>query len=140
MKKVLVFNTTGDRDASRLLPPLLNCNFDVVIFCPNIVDETGSTSKGILSCIFKRIISFSFKYVFVLLDQINMMVTKEQQLGRCEANKKAWLENANQNECKDQLVLTVSSINGALQRVEMVATTVDHVCTKTRHHNSRYPI
>lgn len=46
VKRVLVFNSTGDRDAIQLLIPLHSCNMDLVIFCPNIIEATDSTPKG----------------------------------------------------------------------------------------------
>nr|XP_046230677.1 folylpolyglutamate synthase, mitochondrial-like [Scatophagus argus] len=35
--KVLLFNTTGERDSAALLKPLLPFHFDFVVFCPNII-------------------------------------------------------------------------------------------------------
>lgn len=35
-KKVLVFNTTGDRNAEIMLSELIKCNFDIVLFVPNV--------------------------------------------------------------------------------------------------------
>jgi hypothetical protein len=46
-KRVLIFNTTGDRNANLLLAPLKRCHFDVALFCSNIIDVSNeSTSKG----------------------------------------------------------------------------------------------
>lgn len=107
-KRVLIFNTTGDRNSHRILLPLRKCLFDVAIFCPNIVSATD------------------FK------DQINRMVTKEQQLDRCEWNKSIWLENADSENSENQFrhnrtVLSLPTINAALRQVEHLASTVDKV-------------
>ena len=66
-RKALIFNTTGDRNTSRLLLPLQSCDFDLVVFCPNIVTATDSTPKGSISltrhhfkCCYNENISFRF--------------------------------------------------------------------------------
>ncbi|KAL4219103.1 hypothetical protein ACF0H5_021686 [Mactra antiquata] len=66
--RVLIFNTTGDRNTASLLTPLINCHFDAVLFCPNIAYVDN--------------ISF---------DQTNNTVTKEMQINRCVRNKKTWV-------------------------------------------------
>jgi len=109
-KRVLIFNTTGDRNSHRILLPLRRCHFDVAIFCPNIVSTAESTMK----------------------DQVNKMVTKEQQLDRCEWNKSVWLENADcdhsANEFpENQTVLSLPTINMALHQVQHLASTFDKV-------------
>ena len=40
VKKVLVFNTTGDRDSVCLMSPLHECGFQLVILCPNVMADT----------------------------------------------------------------------------------------------------
>lgn len=51
-KRVLIFNTTGDRNSHGILLPLRRCHFDVAIFCPNIVSTAESTMKGFFSSYF----------------------------------------------------------------------------------------
>ena len=67
-----------------------------------------------------------------LVDQVNKMVTVEQQLDRCEWNKKVWLENADSDHSADefqhsQMVLSLPTINMALQQVQHLASTIDKV-------------
>ncbi|XP_048775690.1 folylpolyglutamate synthase, mitochondrial-like isoform X3 [Ostrea edulis] len=61
--QVLVFNSTGDREANVLIEPLVNCGFDAAVFCPNIVLSTLNS-----------------------VDVMNLTVTKESQLNRVLAN------------------------------------------------------
>lgn len=44
-KKVLVFNTTGNRDSKKLLIELHQCIFDLVIFVPNVVSKIPNTGS-----------------------------------------------------------------------------------------------
>jgi hypothetical protein len=45
--RVLVFNCTGERDPKALLLPLLDCEFQLVIFCPNSVTTSIDPSSGL---------------------------------------------------------------------------------------------
>ncbi|KAK3594731.1 hypothetical protein CHS0354_001556 [Potamilus streckersoni] len=65
--KVLIFNTTGDRDSYMLLRPLKACDFDLVVFCPNIASLRANNA-----------------------DQTNNTVTLESQMKRCLLNKESW--------------------------------------------------
>lgn len=65
--RVLIFNMTGDRETTSLLKPLLRCDFDAVLFCPNIAYEQATSA-----------------------DQTNNTVTKESQIHRCIENKDTW--------------------------------------------------
>ncbi|XP_069121229.1 folylpolyglutamate synthase, mitochondrial-like isoform X3 [Argopecten irradians] len=65
--KVIIFNTTGDRDPSVLIAPLTDCQFDLVAFCPNIAFSDRNT-----------------------LDLTNNTVTTESQHSRCLLNKECW--------------------------------------------------
>ncbi|XP_021354961.1 folylpolyglutamate synthase, mitochondrial-like isoform X2 [Mizuhopecten yessoensis] len=67
--KVIVFNTTGDRDPSVLIAPLTDCQFDLVAFCPNIAFSNRNT-----------------------LDLTNNTVTTESQHARCLLNKEFWIK------------------------------------------------
>ena len=57
------------------------------------------------------------------------MVTREQQIRRTEANRDAWIENNNATGAPqhNQTVLVASSINGALDSVRQLASTVQQV-------------
>lgn len=35
-KKILMFNTTGERNSENMLNELMKCNFDIVLFVPNV--------------------------------------------------------------------------------------------------------
>ncbi|KAI3372664.1 hypothetical protein L3Q82_022712, partial [Scortum barcoo] len=65
--KILLFNTTGERDPAALLRLLLPCQFDYALFCPNITEApTGSTAHHSIS------------------------VCAQQMLGRCRENQSCW--------------------------------------------------
>ncbi|XP_054440312.1 folylpolyglutamate synthase, mitochondrial isoform X2 [Pteronotus mesoamericanus] len=65
---VLLFNSTGDRDAATLLKLLQPCQFDYAVFCPNLA-EVSSTDNA---------------------DQQNFMVTLDQVLLRCLEHQRHW--------------------------------------------------
>lgn len=51
-------------------------------------------------------------------DLLNLMVTKEQQISRCNVNKDAWIQsNIEPNHPANQVVLTFLTINSALEYV-----------------------
>jgi len=66
--RVLIFNTTGDREVSWLLSPLASLNLDLVIFCTNISRQSRS------------------------VDQQNFNTNFQIQLARCESHSKVWRE------------------------------------------------
>lgn len=68
--RVLLFNTTGDRNPENLLRNLVDCKFDCAIFCPNIQKVSSEKSA----------------------DLTNFMVSMDSQLRRCAENRNAWLE------------------------------------------------
>ncbi|CAG2069055.1 unnamed protein product, partial [Timema podura] len=49
IKRVLLFNSTGDRQSSKLFSPLLDCDFHYVLFCPNIVTTQINLASGEVS-------------------------------------------------------------------------------------------
>ncbi|XP_071820478.1 folylpolyglutamate synthase, mitochondrial-like isoform X2 [Apostichopus japonicus] len=54
--KILVFNSTGKRDSIALLKPLMECKFDGVVFCPNVVSEhDGKNSPAAVPSLFSDI-------------------------------------------------------------------------------------
>lgn len=65
--KILLFNSTGDRDVTQLLRPLMSCGFDGAVFCPNISYTTSSSA-----------------------DITNMTVSSETQLQKCQHNMETW--------------------------------------------------
>ncbi|XP_052719273.1 folylpolyglutamate synthase, mitochondrial-like isoform X3 [Crassostrea angulata] len=67
--RILLFNSTGDREANVLIEPLVDCGFDAAVFCPNILFSTSNT----VACTPKK-------------DATNLTVTKESQLNRVLAN------------------------------------------------------
>ncbi|KAF4519654.1 hypothetical protein B566_EDAN004991 [Ephemera danica] len=67
VKRVLIFNSTGERSPSTLLKPLCDSNaFQCVAFCPNLASNQ------------------------ITSDQSNFMVTREQQQERATLHAEAW--------------------------------------------------
>ncbi|KAF6327327.1 folylpolyglutamate synthase [Rhinolophus ferrumequinum] len=66
--RVLLFNSTGDRDPAALLKLLQPCQFDYAVFCPNLT-EVSSTGNE---------------------DQQNFTVTLDQVLLRCLEHQQHW--------------------------------------------------
>jgi folylpolyglutamate synthase len=66
--RVLLFNSTGDRDPAALLKLLQPCRFDYAVFCPNLT-EVSSTGSA---------------------DQQNFTVTLDQVLLRCLQHQQHW--------------------------------------------------
>ncbi|XP_063216226.1 folylpolyglutamate synthase, mitochondrial [Bacillus rossius redtenbacheri] len=67
-RRVLLFNSTGDRSVADLLAPLLPCAFSCVLLCPNCVTEQVDLSS----------------------DQADCLVSREQMLARCRLHQEAW--------------------------------------------------
>ncbi|XP_013395674.1 folylpolyglutamate synthase, mitochondrial isoform X2 [Lingula anatina] len=67
--RVLLFNSTGERESRKILKPLAGCGFDCAVFCPNIVSTSGDHA-----------------------DLTNNMVTMEKQMLRCQQNKEAFVQ------------------------------------------------
>jgi len=67
--RVLLFNTTGDRNSHSLLSGLVKCKFDYAVFCPNI--QSLETNHP---------------------DIMNKTVSLESQLRRCQENRQAWID------------------------------------------------
>jgi len=66
-KRILIFNSTGDRKSEVLLAPLLTFPFDLVIFCTNVTKEVDLASDN-------TNLNFSFQFA----------------LQKCEINKSTW--------------------------------------------------
>ncbi|XP_069022358.1 folylpolyglutamate synthase, mitochondrial-like [Embiotoca jacksoni] len=62
--KVLLFNTTGERDSAALLRLLLPCRFDYALFCPNITEEPAAP--------------------------LGLSVSAQQMSTRCRENRSSW--------------------------------------------------
>ncbi|XP_077001885.1 folylpolyglutamate synthase, mitochondrial isoform X2 [Tamandua tetradactyla] len=75
--RVLLFNSTGDRDPAVLLKLLWPCQFDYAVFCPNMT-EMSSTGSA---------------------DQQNFMVTLDQVLLRCLTHQQHWGHLAEEQAC-----------------------------------------
>ncbi|XP_024418170.2 folylpolyglutamate synthase, mitochondrial isoform X2 [Desmodus rotundus] len=65
---VLLFNSTGDRDAAALLKLLQPCRFDYAVFCPNLTEVSPVDNA----------------------DQQNFTVTLDQVLLRCLEHQQHW--------------------------------------------------
>lgn len=66
--RVLLFNSTGDRDPAALLKLLQPCQFDYAVFCPNLTEVSSAGNA----------------------DQQNFMVTLDQVLLRCLEHQQHW--------------------------------------------------
>ena len=66
VSRVLIFNTTGDREVRCLLAPLARLQLDLVIFCTNISRQSSS------------------------VDQQNFNTNYQIQVARCETHSQAW--------------------------------------------------
>ncbi|KAH9488784.1 hypothetical protein Btru_049978 [Bulinus truncatus] len=89
--RVLIFNSTGDRDVLPFLKILKECEFDAAVFCTNTVSTSGAFNRA---------------------DQINRTVTPESMVHRAQANKGTWdslpafirpHQNQNDRSCVNQL-------------------------------------
>ncbi|XP_078382408.1 folylpolyglutamate synthase, mitochondrial-like isoform X2 [Oculina patagonica] len=70
--RVLLFNLTGDRDPNSLLKPIMECNIDHAIFCPNTVNLNLKNSD-------------------TDSDLTNFTVTRDSQLRWCVENQRVWM-------------------------------------------------
>ncbi|XP_068239077.1 folylpolyglutamate synthase, mitochondrial-like [Palaemon carinicauda] len=68
--RVLLFNSTGDRDPETLLQFLAECNFDLAVFTTNLATMSMSASS----------------------DQTNYTISKDQMHLRCERQRKSWIK------------------------------------------------
>ncbi|KAK7895811.1 hypothetical protein WMY93_021136 [Mugilogobius chulae] len=66
--RVLLFNSTGERDSAAMLKLLVPCQFDFAVFCPNITEAIASCNA----------------------DQQNFNVSVENMLTRCLDNQNSW--------------------------------------------------
>lgn len=74
--RVLVFSCTGGRDPKPLLLPLLDCEFQLVIFCPTTVTTSVDPSS----------------------DQANFKICMTEQLEKCRRNQQVWYELQGEKE------------------------------------------
>ncbi|XP_044188049.1 folylpolyglutamate synthase, mitochondrial-like [Thunnus albacares] len=65
--KILLFNTTGERDSASLLRLLAPCQFDYALFCPNITEKPTNNTAHHSVC-----------------------GSVEHMLARCRANQSCW--------------------------------------------------
>ncbi|XP_034048258.1 folylpolyglutamate synthase, mitochondrial [Thalassophryne amazonica] len=82
--RVLLFNTSGERDSAAMLKLLVPCHFDFAVFCPNITDTVPSSSA----------------------DQQNFNVSVEDMLTRCLDNERSWrLHSCKKDDVCKQLLI-----------------------------------
>ncbi|XP_059159689.1 folylpolyglutamate synthase, mitochondrial-like isoform X2 [Physella acuta] len=67
--RILIFNSTGDRDVEPFLSCLKDCDFDAAVFCTNILSTDESMN---------------------IADQFNKTVTCQSMLKRAECNRESW--------------------------------------------------
>ncbi|KAL0965123.1 hypothetical protein UPYG_G00277120 [Umbra pygmaea] len=83
--RVLLFNSTGERDSAAMLKLLVPCHFDFAVFCPNITEAIASCNA----------------------DQQNFNVSVENMLTRCLDNQRSWqLLNGQEENHGSQLLIT----------------------------------
>ncbi|KAM3599592.1 uncharacterized protein V6R79_008226 [Siganus canaliculatus] len=75
--RVLLFNTTGQRDSAAMLKLLVPCHFDFAVFCPNITE-----------------------------DQQNVNPLEDVPMARCLDNESSWLLHNSQHDDNDIQLLT----------------------------------
>ena len=85
--RVLLFNTTGERDAKELLRQVAELPLDQVVFCTNL--SLGTDKK----------------------DQQNFTTTNAAQLERCQQHLEAWKQ---MDQCSSVPALCIPCINDAL--------------------------
>ncbi|KAK7078098.1 hypothetical protein SK128_023155, partial [Halocaridina rubra] len=68
--RVLVFNSTGDRDPETLLQILAACSFDLAVFTTNLATMSMSASS----------------------DQTNFTISQDQMHLRCERQRNSWIK------------------------------------------------
>ncbi|KAM4720322.1 folylpolyglutamate synthase, mitochondrial isoform 2-T2 [Anableps anableps] len=73
--RVLLFNTTGERDSAAMLKLLVPCLFDFAVFCPNITEAVAFNA-----------------------DQQNFNVSVENMLTRCLDNEQSWRLHSDQRD------------------------------------------
>uniref|UniRef100_A0A3B3ZQP5 tetrahydrofolate synthase n=1 Tax=Periophthalmus magnuspinnatus TaxID=409849 RepID=A0A3B3ZQP5_9GOBI len=82
--RVLLFNSTGDRDSAAMLKLLVPCQFDFAVFCPNITEAIASCNA----------------------DQQNFNVSIEHMLTRCLDNQSSWrLHNSSPSDLTEPQML-----------------------------------
>ncbi|XP_023253653.1 folylpolyglutamate synthase, mitochondrial [Seriola lalandi dorsalis] len=82
--RVLLFNATGERDSAAMLKLLVPCQFDFVVFCPNITEAIASCNA----------------------DQQNFNVSVENMLTRCLDNERSWyLHHSRRDNTVSQLLI-----------------------------------
>ncbi|XP_071507083.1 folylpolyglutamate synthase, mitochondrial-like [Diadema antillarum] len=86
--RILIFNSTGDRDEYSLLPKVVTCNFSGAAFCPNIISLYSHDSVA---------------------DTTNFTTTTERQMKRCNQNLVAFQTLLQQLQSKSSSPGTVSS-------------------------------
>ncbi|XP_038046868.1 folylpolyglutamate synthase, mitochondrial-like isoform X2 [Patiria miniata] len=88
IKRLLIFNSTGDRDEYSLLRPLIGCQFDGAAFCPNVTGDSASGNSA---------------------DQTACNVTMDKQTARCQRNLVAF-EKLTDAEAQADLRLTIQDV------------------------------
>lgn len=90
-KKALMFNLTGDRDSKSLLKILLKCEFQDVIFVPNVAKLEPHAGNNCFSF-------FDFlKLNDFIVDNTNFNNPHNEQTIRCQKHKDIWIELLKEN-------------------------------------------
>nr|CAD7438441.1 unnamed protein product [Timema bartmani] len=121
IKRVLLFNSTGDRQSSKLFSPLLDCDFHYVLFCPNIVTTQINLASEVCEASKLKYIgeTWPLNTSFVpnmFSDQANCRVTEQQMISRCLTNEKTWrqLREERKGPTSSETLLQMSCVFEAL--------------------------
>ncbi|VDI76434.1 folylpolyglutamate synthase, partial [Mytilus galloprovincialis] len=96
--KILLYNTKGDRDVTRLLRPLMSCGFDAAVFCPNISYTSSSVS-----------------------DTTNMNFSMETQLKKCQNIMETWKELSRSNRKNIEIEEVNTEVQNGMTKSELTA-------------------
>ncbi|XP_033642986.1 folylpolyglutamate synthase, mitochondrial-like isoform X1 [Asterias rubens] len=111
IKRILIFNSTGNRDEYSLLKPLTDCQFDGAAFCPNITGESvsGNSADSLTDDSGKAPGGAMGNNDGKKKDQTTFNTTNEKQLARCKCNLIAF-ENLVEEEAQSDLLLTIQDV------------------------------
>ncbi|XP_069165999.1 folylpolyglutamate synthase, mitochondrial isoform X2 [Procambarus clarkii] len=96
--RVLLFNSTGDRDPESLLRFLASCNFDLAVFTTNLVTTTMSSSS----------------------DQANYSVSSDEMHLRSERQRNSWIRLVRETgkQCKTKCKMMQKTQNDVVSERE----------------------
>nr|XP_023030077.1 folylpolyglutamate synthase, mitochondrial-like [Leptinotarsa decemlineata] len=109
VKKCLIFNITGERDPEMFFKELGKCEFDAVIFIPNVGGENDRS------------------------DTADFKLPEDKQLQRCEAYRLKWLTLEELFEKRSETVCVKPSFSKAVEFLEISYNDCDILVTGSIH-------